>query len=119
MHLQAIPAQAEPGSAHVCYQEHGGGTHRSPLGFILADNPSRTVYVCAQYGQSSCGAIGRLRLPSAVTAGAGAASRTEPPSARRLFSRLTTSRPAYALRSVQADASHGWSRQLLLRDGGG
>jgi hypothetical protein len=77
-------------------RSQGMQAHRSPLGFSLADKPSRTVYVCAQYGQGSCGAVGRFRLPSAVTAGA-AASTTDPPSARRLFSWVTTSSPAYAL----------------------
>ena len=85
----------------------GMQAHRSPLGFSLADKPSRTVYVCAQYGQGSWGAVGRFRLPSAATAGAAAASTRDPPSARRLFSRVTTSNPAYALQGSTDDCIAG------------
>lgn len=37
-------------------------THRSPSPSLLADRPSRTVYVWLQYGQPSSGAVCRLRL---------------------------------------------------------
>lgn len=36
--------------------------HLAPPSSTLADRPSRTVYVCSQYGHSSSGACTRLRL---------------------------------------------------------